>query len=134
MAYTSLHLVQLASSVLLLLTLQWQTAASQNTDQKQLYFMYLTSKSSVFNSSGSVASVDMALEKINADPFLLPSYQLNYSELFDSEVNLLLARATCIINFFNMIFSGVCRLSAYVSILHAVCSTTFSLSYDINYM
>lgn len=85
MKYLSLQLFQVASLVLLLLTVQWQTAASQTT---QLYFMYVTSKSSVFNSSGTVAAVDMALETINADPNLLPGYQLNYPELLDSEVSI----------------------------------------------
>lgn len=57
-------------------------------ESKQLYFMYMTSRGALFNSSGTVAGVDMALERINSNGNVLSGYYLNYTTLFDSQVSL----------------------------------------------
>ena len=53
---------------------------------KPLYFMYITSFGESFNSSGTIPAVDLAVEAVNADPTLLPGYELRYNGPFDSKV------------------------------------------------
>ena len=52
----------------------------------ELSFMFITSNNSLFNSSGSRAAVDMALERINQDTTLISGYHLNRTEDLDSDV------------------------------------------------
>ena len=64
-------------------------AAAQSQDGEasiELSFMFITSKNALFNSSGSRAAVDMALERINRDPTLVSGYRLSRTEELDSNV------------------------------------------------
>ena len=40
-----------------------------------------------FNSSGAIPAGDIALERVNADPNVLPGYNLVYDKLRDSQVS-----------------------------------------------
>ena len=55
-------------------------------DTVELNFMFITSKNRLFDSSGSRAAVDMALEKINGDGSLLSGYHLSRTADLDSNV------------------------------------------------
>lgn len=52
----------------------------------ELTFMFITSKHDLFNSSGSRAAVDMALERINQDTTLISGYRLSRTEELNSNV------------------------------------------------
>ena len=52
----------------------------------ELSFMFITSKNRLFNSSGTRAAVDMALERINRNTTLLSGYRLSRTEELDSNV------------------------------------------------
>ena len=51
-----------------------------------LRFMFLTAFTGDFNSSGTVPAIEIALERINQDPSILPGYQLQTVPVRDSEV------------------------------------------------
>jgi len=57
----------------------------ENDTCKPLYFALLQSFGGVYNGSGSVAGLQVALDRINSDPTLLPGYSLHYT-LTDSQV------------------------------------------------
>ena len=57
----------------------------ENDTRTPLYFALLQSFGSVLNGSGSVAGLQVALDRINSDPTLLPGYSLHYT-LTDSQV------------------------------------------------
>ena len=55
---------------------------------QNLTFMFITSFGRFgLNSSGAVPAADIALEAINADPNILPGYNLVYDQVRDSEVS-----------------------------------------------
>ena len=56
-----------------------------DTTRTPLYFALLQSFGSELNGSGSVAGLQVALDRINSDPTLLPGYSLHYT-LTDSQV------------------------------------------------
>ena len=58
-----------------------------NNERTPLYFLYITSDGPSYSSAGAIPAVDIALEKINGDPTLLPGYTLNYTEPLDSKVS-----------------------------------------------
>ena len=63
---------------------------------QNLTFMFMTSFGRFgLNSSGAVPAADIALEAINANPNILPGYNLIYDRVRDSEVSL--SRANLII-------------------------------------
>ena len=53
-------------------------ASCTNATAQNLTFLYLTGFTGLFLSSGSIPAVEMALEKINSDPSLLPEYKLQF--------------------------------------------------------
>ena len=57
----------------------------ENSTRTPLYFALLQSFGSEYNGSGSVAGLQVALDRINSDPTLLPGYSLHYT-LTDSQV------------------------------------------------
>lgn len=57
-----------------------------SSDNKTLYFLHLTSFTGGFIGSGSVTAVEMALERINSDPTVLPNYDLRPASVRDSQV------------------------------------------------
>ena len=56
-----------------------------NDTRTPLHFALLQSFGSEYNGSGSVAGLQVALDRINSDPTLLPGYSLHYT-LTDSQV------------------------------------------------
>ena len=86
------------SSVLyiLLISLSFGYAA----DKIPLYFSFITAKTGGFISSGSIPIIDKALEQINSRSDILENYILQYNEVQDSNVSLLLfkifVQCTCI--------------------------------------
>ena len=55
---------------------------------QNLTFMFITSFGRFgLNSSGAVPAADIALEAINANPNILPGYNLVYDGVLDSEVS-----------------------------------------------
>ena len=56
-----------------------------NDTRTPLYFALLQSFGGQYNGSGSVAGLQVALDRINSDPTLLPGYSLHYT-LTDSQV------------------------------------------------
>ena len=73
----------------LALTIVASRVAAQNHDEEapvELTFMFITSNNSLFNSSGTRAAVDMALERINRDATLISGYSLSRTEELDSNV------------------------------------------------
>ena len=86
----------LAAVFLLLLHASVSAAASDAATQP-LYFMFVVSDSSVFNTTGTAPAVDMALERINsADSGLLGGYSLRYPiPPLDSMVGLFKTRQCC---------------------------------------
>ena len=68
---------------------QLDRTAARSQDEEasiELSFIFITSKNGLFNSSGSRAAVDMALERINRDTTLISGYRLNRTEELDSNV------------------------------------------------
>ena len=57
----------------------------QNDPRTPLHFALLQSFGGNFDGSGSVAGLQVALDRINSDPSLLPGYSLHYT-LMDSQV------------------------------------------------
>ena len=57
----------------------------QNDTRTPLHFALLQSFGGNFDGSGSVAGLQVALDRINSDPTLLPGYSLHYT-LMDSQV------------------------------------------------
>ena len=57
----------------------------ENDTRTPLYFALLQSFGGQYNGSGSVAGLQVALDRINSDPTLLPGYSLHYT-LTDSQV------------------------------------------------
>ena len=57
----------------------------ENDTRTSLYFALLQSFGGQYNGSGSVAGLQVALDRINSDPTLLPGYSLHYT-LTDSQV------------------------------------------------
>ena len=85
--------VNMAVAVVLLLLLHASVSAeTSDAATEPLYFMFMASNSSVFNTTGTAPAVDMALERINGDPSLLSGYTLRYPMLLDSMVCLLKTR------------------------------------------
>ena len=58
---------------------------NENDTRTPLHFALLQSFGSEYNGSGSVAGLQVALDRINSDPTLLPGYSLHYT-LTDSQV------------------------------------------------
>ena len=56
-----------------------------NDTRTPLYFALLQSFGGQYNGSGSVAGLQVELDRINSDPTLLPGYSLHYT-LTDSQV------------------------------------------------
>ena len=57
------------------------------TTRCPLYVVYMSSFGGAFASAGSIPGVQIALDQINDDPFMLPGYTLHYV-LRDSQVSL----------------------------------------------
>ena len=57
----------------------------ENDPRTPLHFALLQSFGGNFDGSGSVAGLQVALDRINSDPTLLPGYSLHYT-LTDSQV------------------------------------------------
>ena len=57
----------------------------ENDTRTPLYFALEQSFGGQYNGSGSVAGLQVALDRINNDPTLLPGYSLHYT-LTDSQV------------------------------------------------
>jgi len=57
----------------------------ENDPRIPLHFALLQSFGGDFNGSGSVAGLQVALDRINSEPTLLPGYSLHYT-LTDSQV------------------------------------------------
>ena len=62
----------------------------ENDTRTPLYFALLQSFGGQYNGSGAVAGLQVALDRINSDPTLLPGYTLHYT-LTDTQVRLLLS-------------------------------------------
>ena len=80
---------RLLTTVVIILASQPEGALSLKSDDGasiELNFMFITSRNSLFNSSGSRAAVDMALERINREPALISGYHLRRTEVLDSNV------------------------------------------------
>ena len=75
------------TAVLLLLLQASISAETSDVAEEPLYFMFVSSTSSVFNSSGTAPAVDLALEKINGGSSLLSGYTLRYPMPLDSKVS-----------------------------------------------
>ena len=58
---------------------------AENATRKPLFFALITSFGGGFNSSHMIPGVQLALDRINQDPQMLPGYTLHYS-LTDSQV------------------------------------------------
>ena len=78
-----LFLLSLASTVRSYL--QIYPPISENDTRTPLYFALLQSFGGLYNGSGSVAGLQVALDRINNDPNLLPGYTLHYT-LTDTQV------------------------------------------------
>ena len=65
--------------------LQIYPAINENDTRTPLYFALLQSFGGLYNGSGSVAGLQVALDRINNDPNLLPGYTLHYT-LTDTQV------------------------------------------------
>ena len=79
----------LAALVFTIIASQLDGATAQSQDDEasiELSFMFITSKNGLFNSSGSRAAVDIALERINRDATLISGYRLSWTEELDSDV------------------------------------------------
>lgn len=75
----------IAVAMLSILVLSKPTLVKCN---QNLTFMFVTSFGRFgLNSSGAIPAADIALEAINADPNILPGYDLVYDRIRDSEVN-----------------------------------------------
>ena len=59
--------------------------SSENATTKPLFFALITSFGGGFNSSHMIPGVQLALDRINQDPQILPGYTLHYT-LTDSQV------------------------------------------------
>ena len=46
---------------------------------KNLYFSFITAHSKQYTALGAVPAVNLALERINSDPTILPGYNLSYA-------------------------------------------------------
>ena len=80
---------QLLAALLFVIASRPEGTAVQSQDGDasiELSFMFITSKNDLFNSSGSRAAVDMALERINRDTILVSGYRLSRTEELDSNV------------------------------------------------
>ena len=62
----------------------------ENDTRTPLYFALLQSFGGQYNGSGAVAGLQVALDRINRDPTLLPGYTLHYT-LTDTQVRLFLS-------------------------------------------
>ena len=78
-----LFILSLVSTVLGYL--QIYPPVNESDARTPLYFALLQSFGSEYNGSGSVAGLEVALDRINSDPTLLPGYSLHYT-LTDSQV------------------------------------------------
>ena len=78
-----LFLLSLASTVRSYL--QIYPPINENDTRTPLYFALLQSFGGLYNGSGSVAGLQVALDRINNDPNLLPGYTLHYT-LTDTQV------------------------------------------------
>ena len=78
-----LFLLSLGSTVLGYLHIY--PPVNESDTRTPLYFALLQSFGSEFNGSGTVAGLQVALDRINNDPTLLPGYSLHYT-LTDSQV------------------------------------------------
>ena len=58
---------------------------AENATTKPLFFALITSFGGGFNSSHMIPGVQLALDRINQDPQMLPGYTLHYT-LTDSQV------------------------------------------------
>ena len=59
----------------------------ENDTRTPLYFALLQSFGGQYNGSGAVAGLQVALDRINSDPTLLPGYTLHYT-LTDTQVRI----------------------------------------------
>ncbi len=81
MATQTISAIALVS--ILMLSKSLKVECNQN-----LTFMFMTSFGRFgLNSSGVIPAADIALEAINADPNILPGYDLVYDRIRDSEVS-----------------------------------------------
>ena len=77
------------AALLLIISYESKGETTQEHDvdtDVELKLMFITSKNLLFNSSGSRAAVDMALDRINRDATLLSGYRLTRTEALDSNV------------------------------------------------
>ena len=65
--------------------LQIYPPVNESDTRTPLYFALLQSFGGQYNGSGAVAGLQVALDRINSDPTLLPGYSLHYA-LTDSQV------------------------------------------------
>lgn len=80
---------QLLAALVFVIASRPEGTAAQSQDGEasiELSFMFITSKNDLFNSSGSRAAVDMALERINRNATLISGYRLSRTEELDSNV------------------------------------------------
>ena len=80
---TLLFLLSLVSTVRSYL--QIYPPINENDTRTPLYFALLQSFGGQYNGSGSVAGLQVALDRINNNPNLLPGYTLHYT-LTDTQV------------------------------------------------
>ena len=71
---------------ILLISLSFGYAA----DKIPLHFSFITTKTGSFVASGSIPIIDKALEQINSRSDILENYTLQYNEVQDSEVSIIL--------------------------------------------
>ena len=65
--------------------LQIYPPVNESDTRTPLYFALLQSFGGQYNGSGAVAGLQVALDRINSDPTLLPGYSLHYT-LTDTQV------------------------------------------------
>ena len=71
---------------ILLLALSLNTGSA--TDQPGLYFSLVVSSTPTMNMSGIVSAVDHTLELINSDTTILSGYNLQYTQVLDTQVSI----------------------------------------------
>lgn len=76
-----------------LVTAQEECSQVNNgTNGNSLEFLFMASNGSSFNSYSSFVGMEIALERIRANTSLLNNYTLNYSNIIDSQVKLLIKK------------------------------------------
>ena len=74
------------------------TVTAAGGDQP-VYFSLMVSRAPTLDTSGIVSAVDRALELINNDPKILSGYDLQYSQVLDTQVRLSLLLASVVYSF-----------------------------------